>query len=71
MTNEAIRLGLDGWVRNRRDGSVEALVCGPKPQVDALIAWAKLGPGGARVSSVDVTPSSQTVTRGFTQRPTE
>lgn len=51
---EARRLGLRGWVRNRRDGSVEALVAGDEAQVIALLAWAKRGPAGARVDRVTV-----------------
>jgi acylphosphatase len=59
MTAEARRLGLGGWVRNRRDGSVEALVCGPNEAVAAMIHWARYGPAGARVDSVDVEESSE------------
>ena len=49
---EASRLGLSGWVRNRHDGSVEALVRGPAEAVDALLLWAHRGPSMARVDSV-------------------
>jgi len=49
---EAERLGLSGWVRNRRDGSVEALLSGPIEAVDALTLWAQRGPAMARVDSV-------------------
>ncbi len=49
---EAERLGLSGWVRNRRDGSVEALLSGPIEAVDALTLWAQRGPSMARVDSV-------------------
>ena len=49
---EAIRLGLDGWVRNRSDGSVEALAAGPAPALDQLVAWARRGPPAARVGEV-------------------
>ena len=49
---EAQRLGLNGWVRNRSDGSVEALVRGPVEAVDALIHWAHRGPSMARVDEV-------------------
>ena len=49
---EATRLGLTGWVRNRRDGSVEALVHGPLEAVEALLVWAHRGPSMARVDSV-------------------
>lgn len=51
---EAERLGLTGWVRNRHDGSVEALVAGSTDAVEAFIGWARRGPPAARVDSVDV-----------------
>jgi acylphosphatase len=54
FADEARTRGLGGWVRNRRDGRVEALVSGPAPAVEAVIAWARVGPPAARVSSVDV-----------------
>jgi len=44
--------GLRGWVRNRLDGSVEALVSGEAAAVDALLAWVAHGPPGARVTEV-------------------
>ena len=49
---EAQRLALSGWVRNRHDGSVEALVSGPPEAVDALLLWARRGPSMARVDSI-------------------
>ncbi|MHA7602412.1 acylphosphatase [Alicycliphilus sp. T452] len=54
MSEAAHRLGVRGWVRNRRDGSVEALAAGPAPAVQALIDWARAGPPAARVERVDV-----------------
>lgn len=54
MQREAIRLGLTGWVRNRRDGTVEAVVSGQEGAVQAMIAWAHRGPPSARVESVVV-----------------
>jgi acylphosphatase len=45
--------GLQGWVRNRRDGSVEALLVGPPDVVAVMIEACKEGPRGARVESVD------------------
>jgi acylphosphatase len=54
MQQEAERLCVSGWVRNRRDGTVEAEVEGERDPVEALIAWARHGPRGARVSDVDV-----------------
>jgi acylphosphatase len=52
LVAEATRLGLSGWVRNRRDGSVEALVSGSFEAVDALLVWAHRGPSMARVDRV-------------------
>lgn len=54
MRDAAVRLGCTGWVRNRSDGSVEAIVQGPEAAVDALIAWARRGPPAARVDRVDL-----------------
>jgi acylphosphatase len=54
LAEEARALGLRGWVRNRRDGTVEAIVAGPAEAVDAIIAWAHKGPSSARVSAVSV-----------------
>ena len=52
MAGEARRLGLGGWVRNRRDGWVEATVAGPDAAVQQLLQWARRGPPAARVDSV-------------------
>lgn len=52
------QLGLAGWVRNRRDGSVEAHVQGPAPQVDALVEWCRGGPPSARVDGVACEPAA-------------
>lgn len=73
MVTAAERIGgLTGWVRNRRDGTVEALVTGDPAQVDALIAWAEVGPPAARVTRVIVNDASPEglPARGFEQRPT-
>ena len=53
MVREAGRLGVTGWVRNRADGSVEALIQGHAGALEALLAWAGRGPSGARVERVD------------------
>ena len=50
--------GVTGWVRNCRDGSVEAVVQGEPEAVQEFITWAKKGPGLARVDNVDVTEAS-------------
>ena len=49
----ALERGIEGWVRNRRDGSVEALFVGPKDEVAAMIEDCRSGPPGARVDFVD------------------
>ncbi len=51
----AYRLGVKGWVRNRRDGSVEALFEGDKKDVDQIIQWCHRGPSEARVTNVRTT----------------
>jgi acylphosphatase len=51
---EALRHDLDGWVRNRRDGTVEAVFSGPEEAVATMIAACREGPRGARVDAVDV-----------------
>ena len=54
MVEEARRLGVRGWVRNRHDGSVEAMVAGPPEAVARILAWARQGPPAAAVAAVDV-----------------
>jgi acylphosphatase len=49
----ALDRGLEGWVRNRRDGSVEAVFAGPPEAVDAMVAACRHGPPGARVDVMD------------------
>jgi len=53
LRREALERGVSGWVRNRRDGSVEALVQGSAEAVDLLVAWARRGPPAARVENVE------------------
>jgi acylphosphatase len=69
--DEAERRGLRGWVRNRRDGSVEAVLCGPQAVVDDMIAAFWSGPPAARVDSVDRSPAGAFTGRGFVSLPTE
>ena len=58
LADEARARNLRGWVRNRRDGSVEAVVAGPEGDVEAVIAWARHGPPAAQVTRVAVEPAA-------------
>ena len=69
MRQEAARLGVTGWVRNRPDGSVEAVVQGPAEAVDAITEWARHGPEQARVDAVRA-QSADGDFRTFDKRPT-
>jgi acylphosphatase len=54
MVEEARRLGVRGGVRNCRNGSVEAIVAGPRKALDQIIDWARKGPPSAVVTQVEV-----------------
>ncbi|MBW7923501.1 MAG: acylphosphatase [Burkholderiaceae bacterium] len=73
LADEARLRGIAGWVRNRRDGTVEALVHGDAHALDALLEWARRGPRAARVDRVDIEDASEAagdVFAHFEQRPT-
>ncbi|OFZ87433.1 MAG: acylphosphatase [Betaproteobacteria bacterium RBG_16_64_18] len=70
MRYEAERLGVTGWVRNRRDGSVEAVVDGDPSGVEAIIAWARRGPRAGLVASVEVSDIARSFS-GFARLPNE
>lgn len=57
LRREASRVGITGWVRNRHDGSVEAVLQGDEPALEQLIAWAGRGPLLARVEAVEEGPA--------------
>ena len=67
---EAERLALRGWVRNRVDGSVEAVFHGAESAVRAMIARCSVGPPAALVERIEETPVQEPVPAGFEQRPT-
>lgn len=69
MVQEANRLGVTGWVRNKRDGSVEAMLQGDAPSVEKLIEWANIGPEPARVDQVEIKDGSGDFA-SFTRLPT-
>ena len=68
MRREAERLAVRGWICNRHDGSVEAVVQGPRAAVDEIVRWAHRGPEDARVSGVEVTEAEGEFA-GFEKRP--
>jgi len=70
MSDEAERLGVTGWVRNRRDGTVEAVIDGAPDAVEAVLAWARRGPRGASVTDIAVVEIPERFER-FEMRPTE
>ena len=54
LRQQAESLDVSGWVRNRRDGSVEAMLQGDASAVETLIAWCRIGNGRSRVERIDV-----------------
>jgi acylphosphatase len=65
LRDEAQRLGLAGWVRNRADGSVEALLQGGAQAVEALVRWARRGPRAARVETLAETAPEPQFDRSY------
>jgi acylphosphatase len=68
---QAAQRGLRGWVRNRRDGSVEALFCGPAALVQDMVDACWKGPPAARVEAVEETPAASYAGSGFDTLMTE
>ncbi len=73
MRSEARRLGLAGWVRNRADGSVEAVAVGGEAALDRLAAWAQHGPPASKVHNVQIRAATDAEAAGaddpFNYRP--
>jgi len=67
---KAKALGLDGWVRNRRDGTVEAVLSGEAVVVDSMVSALWDGPDLASVAAVDRYEHSEVVVPGFSVRAT-
>jgi len=70
FSEQAQWLGISGWVRNRRGGSVEAMIAGTPEAVEAMLTWARRGPGAARVERIDVSETEGAFS-GFELRSTE
>ena len=64
MCRKAAELGVTGWVRNRRDGSVEAMLQGDEETVQRMLEWARRGPEMAQVTDMEVEQGSGSYT-GF------
>lgn len=70
MAEQARALGIEGWVRNRIDGSVEAVVAGPAEAIEAIIARCHEGPSAARVDHIAIADAAPEDLEGFEQRAT-
>jgi acylphosphatase len=70
LARRADSLGLKGWVRNRRDGSVEAVLVGPADIVDSMIGLCRQGPRSAVVTSIETSPGEAGNWPDFSVRPT-
>lgn len=70
LVREAGRQGVSGWVRNRRDGSVEALLAGPEPVVRALVEACRRGPPAARVEVIETAVAESGASGNFVGLPT-
>lgn len=70
MRQAAETHGVKGWVRNRADGTVEALVEGPAAAVEAIVRWAHRGPERADVTGVEQHEASPSGHAAFEKRPT-
>ena len=66
--DRAKSLGVGGWVANKADGSVEAVLEGPRERVETLLRWCRSGPRGAQVDDVDVTWEEPCGEPGFAVR---
>jgi acylphosphatase len=70
VQREATARGLDGWVRNRADGTVEAVFAGPGPDVESMVDACRRGPSQARVTSIDIDPTPDPPPGAFARCPT-
>ena len=70
VVDQASNLGLDGWVRNCRDGRVEMVVSGPQEALEEILRRCRRGPSFARVGRVTSEPETARVEPGFRPLPT-
>lgn len=67
---EATSRGLDGWIRNRSDGSVEMLIAGPDATIKEMLGACTQGPGAAQVANIDIHNETEMPPAGFRRKPT-
>jgi acylphosphatase len=65
----ATKLNLDGWIRNRSDGTVEALVSGATKDVEAFVSACARGPEGSRIQNIELHRAEPPTEKGFHRRP--
>lgn len=68
--NEAKARSLDGWVRNRSDGTVEVMIAGPDRTIQDMLGACTQGPEGARVTNIDIQNEKEPPATGFLRKPT-
>lgn len=68
---QAQNLGISGWVRNRSDGTVEAVINGTEEAVEQMLAACRTGPGAAQVTGIDIDEIEPENVKGFEVRPTK
>jgi acylphosphatase len=69
VVREATRLRLNGWVRNRADGSVEAVFHGASESIDNIAQKCWEGPSGAHIKTIDIAEETEVPDDGFYQAP--
>jgi acylphosphatase len=67
LQNAAQANGITGWVRNRRDGTVEAVLQGSPESIESVLAWARRGPPSARVSDLKAEPAQGEFDRPYSR----
>ena len=70
IVKTALKLGLNGWVRNRTDGPVEGMIVGDNDIVDKMVQQCWVGPNTAKVDNIELTNAIGIVKNGFEQKPT-
>ena len=67
---EALSRGLDGWIRNRSDGSVEMMIAGPDETIKEMLGACTQGPPEAQVANIDIKNETEPPPAGFSRKST-